>query len=70
VGEPSTTVHPPGPLVLTGKPNCRPSGTPYSPFDTTASEVTVVPGVARRMLTTESMAALAAEAAEDSRGPR
>src|SRR5664280_2708097 len=63
---PSTTSQAPEPLARTGKPNWRPWGTPYSPSETTASEVKSSPGVAVRMLTTESMAALAADAAEDS----
>ena len=62
---PSTTVHPPCPLVRTGKPYWRPCGTPYSPFETTASEVQSSPTVPLWMAATESMAALAAEAAED-----
>ena len=63
---PSTTVQPPSPLDRTGNPNCSPSGIPYSPREGTANEVTSSPGVAVWMLTTESMAALAADAADES----
>ena len=67
---PSTTVQPPFRLVRTGKPNCSPAGTPYSPLDTTASEVKSSPAVPLRMQFTESMAALAADAPTRGRGPR
>ena len=35
---PSTTFQLPLPSAATGKPNCRPSGTPYSPRLTTATQ--------------------------------
>src|SRR5665213_251607 len=63
---PSTTVQPPWPLARTGNPNWIPWGTPYSPLDTTANEVQSSPRVPLWMAATESMAALAAEAADDS----
>src|SRR5260370_42645767 len=53
------------PSDLTGNPNCRPSGIPYSPRLTTASECQSPQGVGFQMLLTESSTALAAEAADD-----
>src|SRR5437879_5902115 len=53
------------PSDRTGKPNCSPSGTLYSPLLTTASECQSPHGVGVRMLTTESITALAAEAADE-----
>src|ERR1043165_726017 len=53
------------PSLRTGNPNCRPAGTPYSPLLTTASAAQSPCFVARRMLFTESIAALAALAADD-----
>ena len=61
---PSTTSHP-LPVDRTGNPNCNPSGVPYSPWLTTASEVQSPHAVALRMLLMESIAALAAEPADD-----
>src|SRR5450756_902356 len=61
---PSTTFHV-VPSVVTGYPNCRPSGVPYSPLLHTASDVQSPWGVAERMLFTESMTALAADAADE-----
>ena len=55
----------PVPSELTGKPNCRPSGVPYSPLLTTASDVQSPQAVGVRMLFTESMTAFAADAADD-----
>ena len=62
---PSTTDQPPRPSARTGKPNCRPSGVPYWPSLATATERQSPSGVAVRRLTTVSMAALAADAAEE-----
>ena len=56
---------PPAPVAPHREPELQPSGTPYSPRDTTASETHSPGGVGRRMLTTESMAAFAALAADD-----
>src|SRR6202158_360917 len=53
------------PSDLTGNPNCSPSGIPYSPWLTTASECQSPQLVGFQMLLTESSTALAAEAAED-----
>src|SRR5207244_12567766 len=53
------------PSDRTGKPNWSPSGTLYSPLLTTASECQSPHGVGVRMLTTESITALAAEAADE-----
>ncbi len=53
------------PSDRTGNPNCSHSGTPYSPWLTTASECQSPHGVASWMLRTESIAALAAEPADD-----
>src|SRR5581483_9299610 len=61
---PSTTSHD-LPLERTGNPNCRPSGAPYSPLLTTASECQSPEAVGCQMLFTESMTAFAADAADD-----
>ncbi len=61
---PSTTDHD-EPSLRTGKPNWSPSGTPYSPELLTAREWKSSPGVAKCTLFTESMAAWAADAADD-----
>ena len=53
---PSTIFQSP-PEVVTGKEEMRPSGTPYSPFDATATEWKSSPGVAKWMLFTDPMAA-------------
>src|SRR5712692_4755520 len=53
------------PSDLTGNPNCSPSGIPYSPWLTTASECQSPHGVGFQVLLTESSTALAAEAADD-----
>ena len=53
------------PSLATGKPNCRPSGAPYSPRLATASECQSPAGVGRQTLFTESIAACAADAADD-----
>src|SRR5579863_5566324 len=54
--------HPPLPSATTGKPNCSPSGVPYSPVLATATDTQLFDAVFVRRLTTVSMAALAAEA--------
>src|SRR5713226_8660894 len=53
------------PSDLSGNPNWSPSGIPYSPWLTTASECQSPQGVGFQMLLTESSTALAAEAADD-----
>src|SRR5437879_13567626 len=52
------------PSDRTGNPNWSPSGTPYSPWLTTASECQSPHGVGVRMLMTESITALAARSEE------
>src|SRR2546423_876071 len=61
---PSTTDHD-EPSLRTGKPNCRPSGTPYWPELHTATEWKSSPGVAKCTLFTESSAACAADADDE-----
>ena len=56
---------PASPVLRTGNPNCRPSGVPYSPRLATASECQSPSGVGRQTLFTESIAACAADAADD-----
>ena len=51
--------------LRTGKPKTRPSGVPYSPWDTTASDTQSPAAVGVTMLRTESTTALAADAADD-----
>src|SRR5207302_10911751 len=59
------TFHP-APSEATGNPNCRPSGVPYSPRLATARECQSPLAVGVLMLTTESIAAFAADPADES----
>src|SRR5574343_788410 len=64
ISRPSTILYSPSGVVVTGKPNTMPAGMPYSPFEGTPL-VTHSPFEPRAQSRMWSMAALAAEAADD-----